>query len=90
MNTTLNDQMYALRFLANHAGLQDASTWIRLWGQDRKIINGDLAKEHYHRVPVREQAQYGATQQLQEVAVMAEDFGFTEAANFINSLVSEK
>lgn len=90
MTNALIDQMYALRFLSNHAGLQDASTWIRLWCQDRKITNGNLAKENYHRVTPREQAQYSTKQQMIEVAEMAKEFGFTEAADFIISLNSDK
>lgn len=89
MTNTLNDQMYALRFLANHAGLHDASTWLRMWGQDRKITNGDLARENYHRVKARDQVQYGTTDQLKEVAVMADTLGFTEAATFINDIFSK-
>lgn len=85
---SLNDQMYALRFLSNHAGLQDASTWIRRWVEDRRITNGELCRDFYPYVEQAEQAQYGATQQLTEVVAMARRFGLTKAADHLHGLLS--
>lgn len=86
-NHSLVDQMYALRFLSNHAGLQDASTWLRRWCQDRPIADSELCRQFYPHIDQADQVQYSTTQQMNEVVAMAKRFGLMKAAHQIHKLL---